>query len=238
MKNTLKISGSVITYVNFSKKYHFKVSDKCFLDFPVGKGKNNSCKFELICKVDTESLRNAETSGLTILDDFLSKLSIFFNVPIETLNIDYVNFDRNGLNVTTSEKRCEVKGAIATNITSINDFSKFLRKNTDNHVLNMFKRCRSENPYISYWIIYNIMQILVGEREDIDKYLKSIYPDLLILHNDFLDQDTTVFVAIRDSFSHKTTYSGKTLDIESELTSNISRFRDIARQTIIDKQKL
>ena len=111
--------------------------------------------------------------------------------------------------MSTSERSVEAKGAIAVNDANIDDFDRILNCKIDDNILGMFKRCRSENPDISFWTIYDILQILIGERTDIDKYLKASFPKLPILHNDKLNQDNTIFIAIRDSFSHKTTYLGK-----------------------------
>jgi hypothetical protein len=235
-ENTFKLYGSVRTYIVFSKGYSFKIGTKYVLDIPTGKVEDGTSKFELVGKVSTDDLQTAKTEGFAVLDSFLGKLSIFFNVPIESLTISDTRLGRNnGTNVATSERSVEAKGAIAVNDTNIDYFDKVLNIKIDDNILSMFKRCRSENPDISFWTIYDILQILIGERTDIDKYLKANFPELPILHNDKLNQDNTILIAIRDSFSHKTTYSGKSLNVNLEIQSNIDKFRNIARDTIVSK---
>jgi hypothetical protein len=235
-KNTFKIHGSIKTFVAFSKKYSFKIGTKIILNIPTEKGKN---EFELIGKVETDNFQVAEIEGLEILDDFCNKLSFFFNVPIKSINIINTRLEKNnGTNVSASKVTIEAKAAIAVNDSNIDNFREVINNENGKNIISMFKRCKSENNDISFWTVYNIMQILIGERKEIDEYLKANFPDLQILHSNYGNQDNTILIAIRDSFSHKKTYSGKPLDIQLELKSNINIFQNIARKTIMNKLKI
>jgi len=120
--------------------------------------------------------------------------------------------------------------------TGIERFKKTLHKGGHYEVLNLYRKCRSEDTPTSFWFIYIILLDLIGERPKIDEYLKKKFPTMRALDkNDRTGEQNTLLVAIRDSFTHKATYSGRALDIDAELARNIDYFRNIARQTVADK---
>ncbi len=228
--------GSFITYINFSDSYQFDLGNGYILTVPINKDQKTTKEFELLG--DVSSTIGTQKEIETRLNNFLDWLSFFFNVPVRDLRISALSIEQSDSGKATSTRSITATGAIAVLDIGIDNFQKTFDSKNQNIVLNWYRRCRSEDLYMSFWFIYNILQILIGDRSPIDRYLKTHFPAMKVLQSDFRGAQNTLLIAIRDSFSHKTTYLGQTLDIKKELNSNIDEFRNVARLTIANKLRL
>jgi hypothetical protein len=239
MENKLivKVNGSFETCINFSKKHKFDLGDGYKLMVPTGKDIGIKKYFELTGNVKSEIANEKEIKSR--INKFMSWLSFYFNVPSDSIIFSGISIQQGRKGFTTSERFATVKGCIVVQDTDICSFEKIINIKKHADEFELFRKCRTEDPCTSFWFIYIILQILVGERKSIDCYLKCSFPEMKVLYNDKKKQYNSLFIAIRDAFSHKhATFSGEELNPEKELIGKIDYFRSIARRTIAKKLKL
>jgi hypothetical protein len=251
MKDKIKIvaKGSFITCVNFLKTYKFDLADGFVLTFPVNVDNKPLKKFVL--NIHTLGEPVEEEDIVNKLQGFVNWFSLYFNAPCENIELNEVVSEKSKEKVGMSGRSLFLVGSLEIEDTDVKKFGDIIKirelNDSNKYCLELFRRARlKDDLYGNYWQIYVIMLILLfdpdtrgSDREQIDKELRLYSPELQILINDFEKErerkcDWTLFIAIRDSFSHKTTFSGEELDIDKELNENMWNFLEIARRVILD----
>ena len=252
MKDKTKIvaKGSFITYINFSRVYKFDLRDGYVLRVPVEIDQNPLKQFVLEAVVASESFK--KEGIVKKVQDFVNWFSLFFDVPSDDIELKERESEDSKGKKGSSERSFFTTGSLEVDDTIINKFADIIKTNElsigHKYCLELFRRARlMDDLYANYWQIYIIMLILLynpgergSERKQIDEQLKLYSPEMRILINDFEKEkgmkcEWSLFIAIRDSFSHKAKFSGKELEIDKELNENMGEFIGIMRKIILDK---
>ncbi len=252
MKDKIKIvaKGSFITYVNLPKTYKFDLGDGFILTFPDNVDNNPLKTFVLNVNTVGEPIK--EEDIINKMKGFVNWFSLYFNAPCENIELNEIVLEDSKGKRGMSVRSLFLSGSLRIDDTDAKKFGDIIKTQglNDSHkyCLELFRRARlMDDLYGNYWQIYIIMLILLydpdtkcSEREQIDKELRLCSPEMQIFINDFEKKrerkcDWTLFIAIRDSFSHKSTFSGEELDIDKELNENMEDFLEIARRVILDK---
>jgi hypothetical protein len=124
-----------------------------------------------------------------------------------------------------------------------NNFSNLISNNNQleivRSVMKLFNDALVNNENTGkFWNYYLIHTIVTGDRLPIDNYLKTTTVGKKLYYNDFLRKETTAVTAIRDSYSHPTTFNGKKLNLKNEVSAIIYDFQEVTRELIINKYSL
>ncbi|HCC68059.1 TPA: hypothetical protein DEP90_02540 [Patescibacteria group bacterium] len=242
--------GNFITYVNLPKTYKFDLGDGFILTFPDNVN-NNPLKI-FVLNVDTVEEPVKEEDIINKLKGFVNWFSLYFNAPCEDIELNEIVFEDSKGKRGMSVRSLFLAGSLEIKDTDVKKFGNIIKiqelNDSHKYCLELFRRARlMDDLYGNFWQIYIIMLILLydsdaggSERGQIDKELRLCSPEMQILINDFNKKegrksDWTIFIAIRDSFSHKSTFSGEELDIDKELNENMENFLEIARKIILDR---
>ncbi len=244
-KKEIVAKGSFITYINFPKVYKFDLKDGHVLRFPVETNQKPLKQFIIEAEVEREPFK--EEDIIKKVQVFVNWLSLFFDVPSESLELkEIVSEDSEGKR-GGSVRSLSTTGSLGAENTEIKKFADIIKtnelSNRHKYCLELFRRARlMDDLYGNYWQLYVVFIILLydsndssKERKQIDENLKHYAPEMKRIHNDYDNGEWSLFIAIRDSFSHKAKFSGEELDIDKELKENIEEFIEIARDVILDK---
>jgi hypothetical protein len=245
MKDNKEIvaKGSFVTYINFPKVYKFDLKDGYVLRLPVEINQKPLKQFVIEAEVERESFK--EEDIIKKVQDFVNWLSLFFDVPSEGIELKEIVSEDSKEKKGSSVRSLSTMGSLGAEDTEISKFADIIKtnelSNRHKYCLDLFRRARLMNDlYANYWQVYIIMLILLynpddngSERGQIDEQLRLYSPEMRILINDFEKEkgrkcDWSLFIAIRDSFSHKAKFSGEELDIDKELKENMEEFIGIA----------
>jgi len=247
MKDKTKIvaKGSFITYINFSRVYKFDLRDGYVLRVPVEIDQNPLKQFVLEAEVASESFKKEDI--VKKVQDFVNWFALFFDVPSDDIELKEKESEDSKGKKGSSERSLFTTGSLEVDDTIINKFADIIKTNelsiSHKYCLELFRRARlMDDLYANYWQIYIIMLILLynpsergSERKQIDENLRHYAPEMTRKDNDHDSKEWCLFIAIRDSFSHKAKFSGEELDIDKELNENMEEFIGIARKIILDK---
>jgi hypothetical protein len=247
-KSRIKAFGTSKAWIDFVKDRTFDLGDGYKLDIQLSEKESAKKKFLLYGDVEG-SLANSDVID-TKLIDFINLLSVYFNVPVEDLGISKYNIESfsNAENKSIATRAGNITGKEAITRGDLEDgvwedFEGIYTQSSNSAVFDLYRRSLSDSDVANFWSLYNILQILIGERKKIDKYLKTNNLQVRILTNDFekvggsKSFKHTLFVSVRDGFSHnRATFDGGTkLNIEEELKNHIEDFRKSVRFVIEDK---
>lgn len=238
--NEISFEGSITTYINFSKVYTFNLGDGLILTFPLIVGGDIHKTFHLEGTVNNDYANKYKIKQKLI--NFFSKLAFFFQVPMDDFKISNTSIKSKNTGIVSSEVQIYSIGAIVMDDIKISEFTNFNKNQQYLDIFELYRKLISEDTVTTFWLIYSVLLILIGNRFQIDTYLKQKFPHLKILHNDHQTtrypdgEDNTLITAIRDTFSHNNvTFSGEQLNTELEIKSNIYNFRKIAYDVIKEK---
>ena len=239
--------GSFITYVNLPKTYKFDLGDGFVLTFPDNVDNNPLKNFVLNTNTVEEPAKEVDINNK--LKGFVNWFSLYFNAPCENIELNEIvledSKDKRGMSV----RSLFLVGSLEIEDTDVKKFGEIIKiqelNDSHKYCLELFRKARlMDDLYGNFWQIYIIIMILLydpnedgKERKQIDIKLKRYAPKMKRFISDYKAKkvDWCLLIAIRDSFSHKATFSGEELDIEKELNENVEDFLEIARKVIIDK---
>jgi len=192
--NSLKaITAKVVikTLINFSKSYQFNLNEGIIIKIPDSERNKPIKVLEINGKISNK-LAN-ESFIRDKVTQFINKLSIYFKTSVKLINLSEINFEnrtaeglRDGFGASS---RCIYSsGAILVDDNNVDEFNKFNNTplNDKEYVLGLYNICLIASPYTSFWLIYLILQILIGKDENkIDKYLKERFSEMKILKSDY-----------------------------------------------------
>jgi hypothetical protein len=244
-KKEIVAKGSFITYINFTKVYKFDLQDGYVLRLPVEINQKPLKQFVIEAEVERGSFK--EEDVIKKVQDFVNWLSLFFDVPSEGIELKEIVSEDSKEKKGSSVRSLSTMGSLGVEDTEISKFADIIKTNELNnrhkYCLDLFRRARlMDDLYGNYWQLYVVFIILLydpndsrKERKQIDENLKHYAPEMKRIHNDYDNGEWCLFIAIRDSFSHKAQFSGEELDIDKELNENMEEFIKIARNIILDK---
>lgn len=238
-----KATGRFTIYATFEDDRHVEFSfEGATFIFPLVAKKDCRQEFEF-CFEANSGEENIKAQKLK--DIFANLVQFGLNVLIEDINIGRIQ--QRGSNISLNQVTHKVDYAVAKHYpvsgSSINkdqeiDLLKKISsqiRQEDMFLLKLYGQSFAADSYSSFWYIYLILSITIGERKKIDEEIKRLFPQVPTVYSDHEQKEVTKFVAIRDSFSHKSTFNGLELNIESELKIHFSTFREIAHKFIKDK---
>lgn len=190
---------------------------------------------------------SAENKAMALMNQLSTWIAFYLNTPVGSISI--LSIRKIGSSTTTRRYSQSAAYAIRINgqadaqaIPNINtNFPKFKLLSSSNQSildmsLNWYLAARNTADLMrKFWSYYAILQLFIGDRTPIDKYLRTLNPPIPLLFNDDKQKEYTIIVCIRDSMSHPTRYRGQQLDIEVEIAANVNRMDDIARNLITSR---
>jgi hypothetical protein len=243
----IEVKGSFKAWIDLIEDRTIDLDEGFKLEIQLGEKESVKKKFLLYGDVE-ESLANPDVID-TKLEHYVNLLAVYFNIPVTDHNIDYLTIedDGEGLSSASTTRALSIAGKASITRGDLEDgvwedFEGIYTQSSNSAVFDLYRRSLSDSDVANFWSLYNILQILIGERKKIDKYLKTNNLQVRILINDYEKKrglksfKHTLFVSLRDSFSHKATFNGgKRLNIEEELKNHINDFRKSVRSAIEDK---
>ncbi len=240
-----KVTGTFdIVNLIFQKEERFElpIGSNCSFIFPLQSKIGSKQKFELLLSSENSDENVIKQKIVEFIECAVSSISFAFRTPVEYVNIDFTQNEKNDAISASSKRKAELTGA---------DFPKedqilLLKKiATDEYkdkvfLLKLYRQSLSPDLYATFWHVYTILMIVIGERREIDLWIQDNFPNLLpLLHNDYTKENETILLAIRDTSSHRNaTFSGNKLNIDIELKIYSLYFRDIAHKAIVNHLKV
>jgi hypothetical protein len=236
----VEVEGSFNAFIDFTKAYTLDLQEGYTLTFPTNEGKGIRKEFKLYGTDLSQSIKQDDI--YKVMDSFLNWLTFIVDVPCDSLTIGDVLIRGEAETFSSSERAVVTTGVLPFKETHLQILKKIIQVKAEPYVLELYRKCLSEDVYTSFWHVYTIMLILVynpkksgSERKQIEEILKEYAPEMQRLSNDYDGKKWCLFIAIRDSFNHGVTFSGQELDIQEQLEKNIDEFRKIIRRVISDK---
>ncbi len=240
MRSKFRAEGSLIAHIAVGNNISFEIGSNVKINI-LEQGENSK-RFILEGTYEGTDVYDYINKAV---DNFCSFLSFIANAPISQVTFSSSSVQEEDTTTVTTNKTLTMsyniqgKGCIVApwseeKSKSLNNIlSKY---NTTPLPITLFIKALSEDSnYAKFWYFYNILQILIGDRAKIDKHLKLEYPGIKTLYSDFEKRDVTITIAIRDSFSHPSTYNGVSLDFNNELSGHINDLKGMARDILTKK---
>ncbi len=233
---TFEAKGNFQTNVNFLETMHIIFPNQIELIFPEPLTEESVKNF--LIKGKTENVESLKTFIDKIIRSTTQWISLIYDTSVHSASISDLTYkdeqDRQGITVFVKSLHlpCSYEISIGDKKTQL--FREELIRNIDKNifVIELFSQALNEiSLYSKFWYFYNILQITIGERGDIDDYIKRNFPDVPVFNNIKTKQRNSVFITIRDDFNHPIRIEND-FNRDEEISKNIHNLQAIAKGTI------
>lgn len=229
-------------------------SDDLYLPSGCRVERGNNEEYQLKIDYETTSL-NHEAYANFIIDRYLTHISLFLGTPVMDARVikitchgaDSDSHDVHYANISGSV--FIVRPPVSSDfISKTNRMLNCLIDNDEDEKARLAeafsKAISNSDRYKKYWELYSLLDRLSSaysgsERTRINSCLLQEYPEDELHHNDNMNQDNHLVIAIRDTLSHiDSRHNGEYLDVASNITIVNDRMKCLVRKILLARFEL
>ena len=243
--NSYRVSGEITTFLAFAREgeLNLTLSPTELLEFP--SGPSNGICHPFCAIVTAGSVSEARAKAEQYLSDACAWISTCFDVAVTGKQI--VSIVDPSAGATQTMQSIPGVACLTRTLdpsaasTFTNAFETLQAKPLEDLIrvrtmLSIYgEAVASRDPVRQFWLYYSILLFIVGgksDRQAIDALIKLRSPEIALM-TDHRGKMVSIFVAIRDSFSHHQMNGLTPVDRLKALTKNLPLLRAIVREELL-----